>query len=137
MPPQIFEAIVQYNDLAGSVVADYSDYDGFDQWLDERGLKNSNEQVWGIQLRAGGNGKPENLADVRFLLLPLGMSIDTVDNLINSGNPLQVKVIDEKMTFPEFFNFFKRFNLTLSPNKSKQTRIGAELDGILQDETYL
>ena len=57
---------------------------------------------------------PSHELSVRFFLSDLQGESD-VPTLIKSKNPLSVKEIKIDMSYREFFQLFKRFNLTLSP----------------------
>ena len=139
MKETTFEAIVQYNDMVGSVSSDRSDKTSITQWLLDRDLiKSGQEVVIGMQLHPSENNGEElvNPVNVTILLITVG-NINMVKAQINSGNvPVQVRRIDTTMTLPEFFSLFKRINLTLSWNQHKDKTQGSEFKGILDGVKY-
>jgi len=134
-----FEASVQYNDMVGSVSADHADQSSIYHWLDQRNLRNSQQElVFGIKLSIGENDGEElvNPVSVVFLLIT-GENTATLRAKIDGSQiPVQVRRIEKVMTFPEFFSLFKRFNLILSPNQNKNTTKGIEFKGILEGVQY-
>jgi hypothetical protein len=139
MTLETFEATVTYNDMVGTVSVDAADQTSIYHWLDERNLRNSQrELVYGIQLYPNENDGQELVNPVSVtILLITGENIDSLIKKIDVGNvPLQVRRIETVMTLAEFFSLFKRFNLTLSPNRNKHTLRGSEFRGILEGVQY-
>ena len=110
-----FSASVQYDDYKGTTAADNQDINDVYKYLEKKQQRNKNEFIVGISLYAHDLAlNPSRELSVRFFLSDLQGESD-VPTLIKSKNPLSVKEIKIDMSYREFFQLFKRFNLTLSP----------------------
>lgn len=110
-----FNASVQYDDYKGTTAADKQDINDVYKYLEKKQQRNKNEFIVGISLYAYNLAlNPSHELSVRFFLSDLQGESD-VPTLIKSKNPLSVKEIKIDMSYREFFQLFKRFNLTLSP----------------------
>lgn len=116
-----FSAGVQYDDYKGSTAADNQDINNVYKYLEGKQLKIKDKVIVGISLDASHLSldashlslDPDHELSVRFFLSDLQGESD-VPTLIKSKNPLSVKEIKIDMSYKEFFQLFKRFNLTLS-----------------------
>ncbi|ENG3801668.1 hypothetical protein [Proteus mirabilis] len=109
-----FSAGVQYDDYKGSTAADNQDINNIYKYLEGKQLKIKDKVIVGISLDASHLSlDPDHELSVRFFLSDLQGESD-VPTLIKSKNPLSVKEIKIDMSYKEFFQLFKRFNLTLS-----------------------
>ena len=115
MSAERFVASVQYNDLEGTVAADRSDVTAAEDWLDEKGLRNSNEFLLGISVYVGENrdGTHRDPIQVTFLLATPG-SYDGVEAKVRTGEPIPVREERANMNLTEFFGLFKRFEVNIS-----------------------
>ena len=114
MSTERFVASVQYNDWKGTVAADSSDSNSAEHWLDEKGLRKSDEFLIGISIFVGENhGTHKDPISVMFLLATRG-SHDGVEAKINRGEPLSVREEITDMNLTEFFGLFKRFSVNIS-----------------------
>lgn len=113
-----FRASVQYGDFKGTSAADRADKGGANDWLVKNGLKNEGEFLLGIELFVGENhGVHRDPVHISFLLATAG-NYDTVKNMVDStSGPIPVRRIAVEMPIAEFFGFFKRFSITLSPGE--------------------
>lgn len=110
-----FNASVQYDDYKGTTAADKQDINDVYKYLEKKQQRNKNEFIVGISLYTYNLAlNPSHELSVRFFLSDLQGESD-VPTLIKSKNPLSVKEIKIDMSYREFFQLFKRFNLTLSP----------------------
>ncbi|MGN3747526.1 hypothetical protein [Proteus mirabilis] len=110
-----FNANVQYDDYKGTTAADKQDINDVYKYLEKKQQRNKNEFIVGISLYAHDLAlNPAYELSVRFFLSDLQGESD-VPTLIKSKNPLSVKEVKIDMSYREFFQLFKRFNLTLSP----------------------
>lgn len=117
-----FSARVQYNDYKGTTAADKQQINNVYKYLEMKQLRNKNEFIMGISLSTHDLAlNPAYELSVRFFLSDLQGAND-VPTLIKSKNPLSVKEVKIDMSYREFFQLFKRFNLTLS------------LDGLLENK---
>ncbi len=97
-----FKASCQYNDFTDSSASDNADMKTFQQWLEQNNHIDTNEQLIGIQVTK------HSIDNTVFSITVL--TTNNVDN-----NPIHVREQDIEMNISEFFSYFKRFQITLSP----------------------
>jgi hypothetical protein len=123
-----FLASTQYNDLHGTVAADRADIGSVEIWLQSQSLLQQGERLVGISLYASQlPASGESFAQVSFLLAP--ESSDLRVRIPGEIEPptIVVRRIEREMALTDFFQFFKRLELTLSPHGEFEGRSFASL----------
>ena len=111
-----FKALVQYNDLKGTVAADIPDRGSAQKLLEGNGLLGENEHVIGISMSVGENhGNHKDPVYVEFLVIELKAGYKNIPEMINSiGEPIPLRRIREDMNIADFLALFKRFQVSIS-----------------------
>lgn len=113
MATENFKALVQYNDLKGSAVADRADFDDAEKWLSEKARIQDGEHLVGIKVFVGDNhGDCYEPIFVEFLIDSDMRDIQQLPGTEDS--PIELKRVRADMSINEFFALFKRFEITLS-----------------------
>lgn len=123
MATETFSASVKYNDFKGTSAADEADVANARKWLEDRGLMKEGDFLLGIEMSVGENhNKHTDPVYVAFNLVQIA-EYENVGAMLNSTNgPVPVRRITQQMTVAEFLGMFKRFNVTLSPDRLLEGR---------------
>jgi hypothetical protein len=111
-----FTASVQYNDKLGTAAADRADQDDLNDYLDKNGLIDDDEFVLSTSLWVGENhgGKLGHVSVTAYLFNAVGY--DNVNEALRLiEGPIPVRAVELEVTLEEFFAFFKRFKVFLTP----------------------
>lgn len=112
-----FSASVQYNDKLGTAAADRADQNDLHDYLKNKGLIKDDEFLLSTSLWVGDNhgGKVGFVAVTAYLFEAVGYenmkaALDAIKG------PIPVRTVNLEVTLEEFFGFFKRFEVFLTPN---------------------
>jgi hypothetical protein len=116
-----FSASTQYNDLRGTVAADWADTDSIAAWLGQHGLTQQGEYLLGI---SAGMCSDELFVFVSFFFALNETNLKVRIPGVAEAPTIVVRRIQKEVPLRDFFSFFKRLEFTLSS------------DGEFEDHAY-
>lgn len=109
-----FSASAHYDDVKGSLAADWAFNNEMTELLKKRNLIAADEHLAGIEVGlASPRDATQDKLDVTVLLASL-VGFDNLQVALDSGDPLPVRRVKFELTPNEFFSLFKFFSITLS-----------------------
>ncbi|MCW5222650.1 hypothetical protein [Verminephrobacter aporrectodeae] len=113
MVTEEFSAAVQYGDFRGTAQVDLHDTKDLHSRLMQDGLMRKGEFLVGIDVGSSVVGIGEDLLSVTVFLHE--GDYDRTQAEANAGKPLPVRRVELEMLPKEFFGYFKRISIAISP----------------------